>query len=188
MIAAGFPGSQRHRARFVIGHCHRCRLYYRRDGSPPLEPPDPDPGLLSQRGFRTRFKRRFRRQCRQATVFEGSGFGRVILTATDSTQYAWEGEKIIGGAENSVFTHHLIEGIRTGQADMNADGWVALDEWFDYVYDHVVQETPRQTPGKWSYKQQGDIWIARDPHPAPPKPTLPQVIIGHHGRSAFLGA
>ncbi|MCI0552820.1 MAG: caspase family protein, partial [Anaerolineae bacterium] len=26
-----------------------------------------------------------------ATAFEGSGFGRVVLTATDATQYAWEG-------------------------------------------------------------------------------------------------
>ena len=33
-----------------------------------------------------------------ATVFEGSGFGRVILTATYATEYAWEGEKIIGAA------------------------------------------------------------------------------------------
>jgi uncharacterized caspase-like protein len=27
-----------------------------------------------------------------ATTFEGSGYGRVVLTATDATQYAWEGD------------------------------------------------------------------------------------------------
>ena len=44
-----------------------------------------------------------------ATAFEGSGFGRVVLTATDATQYAWEGDKVIGGTQKSVFTHFLIE-------------------------------------------------------------------------------
>ncbi|HBX68161.1 MAG TPA: ABC transporter substrate-binding protein, partial [Chloroflexi bacterium] len=36
-----------------------------------------------------------------ATAFEGSGYGRVVLTASDATQYAWEGEQIIGAADNS---------------------------------------------------------------------------------------
>ena len=43
---------------------------------------------------------------------------------------------------------------------------------YDYVYEKVVTVTPRQTPGKWSYKQQGDIVIARNPHPAA-KPAVP---------------
>ena len=45
-----------------------------------------------------------------ATAFEGTGRGRVVLTATDSTQYAWEGDQVIGDVENSLFTHYLIEG------------------------------------------------------------------------------
>jgi uncharacterized caspase-like protein len=40
-----------------------------------------------------------------AEAFEGTGLGRVILTATDSTQYAWDGDEIIGDAPNSLFTH-----------------------------------------------------------------------------------
>ena len=98
-------------------------------------------------------------------AFEGLGYGRVILTATDATQYAWEGDKVIGQADRSVFTHYLIEGLRTGEADANHDGAITLDEIYDYVYERVVEATPRQTPGKWSYKQQGDIVIAHNPHP-----------------------
>ena len=64
-----------------------------------------------------------------AAAFQGSGSGRVILTATDATQYAWEGDRIIGQADNSLFTHYLLEGLRTGEADQNQDGWVTLDEW-----------------------------------------------------------
>ncbi|HKZ87081.1 MAG TPA: caspase family protein [Anaerolineae bacterium] len=97
-------------------------------------------------------------------AFEGIGYGRVILTATDATQYAWEGDKVIGQADRSVFTHYLIEGLRTGDADTDHDGMITLDEIYDYVYEQVVTVTPKQTPGKWSYKQQGDIVIARNPH------------------------
>ncbi len=98
-------------------------------------------------------------------AFEGTGFGRVVLTATDATQYAWEGDQIIGEAENSVFTHFMIEGLQTGSADLDGDGQVAVDELYDYIYEQVVKKTPKQTPGKWSYKQQGDIIIARNPVP-----------------------
>ena len=52
-----------------------------------------------------------------ATAFEGSGFGRVVLTATDATQYAWEGDQVIGNTQKSVFTHFLIEGLK-GEADL----------------------------------------------------------------------
>jgi sugar lactone lactonase YvrE/tetratricopeptide (TPR) repeat protein len=96
-----------------------------------------------------------------ATAFEGTGFGRVVLTATDATQYAWEGERVIGDAENSLFTHYLVRGLQSGEADANRDGQITIDELYDYVYAHVVQQSPKQTPGKWSFKEQGEIIIAR---------------------------
>ena len=114
-----------------------------------------------------------------ASAFEGTGYGRVVLTATDSTQYAWEGDEVIGEAENSVFTHYLIEGLRTGAADMDADGRISLDELYDYVYEQVVNKTPKQTPGKSSYKQQGEIVIARNPRPIKPKPAELPVELRH---------
>lgn len=96
-----------------------------------------------------------------ASAFEGSGFGRVVLTATDSTQYAWEGDKVIGNTQKSVFTHFLIEGLK-GEADHNGDGCIDIDELYDYAYEQIVQRTPKQTPGKWSYKQRGGNIILRD--------------------------
>jgi uncharacterized caspase-like protein/pSer/pThr/pTyr-binding forkhead associated (FHA) protein len=109
-------------------------------------------------------------------AFEGLGYGRVVLTATDATQYAWEGDQVIGQADRSVFTHYLIEGLRTGEADLDHDGTITLDEMYDYVYEKVVTATPKQTPGKWSYKQQGDIVIAHNPHP-PARPAAPPLEI-----------
>lgn len=98
------------------------------------------------------------------TTFEGSGFGRVVLTASDSTQYALEGDQVIKQSELSLFTHFLLEGLKTGEADANNDGLIALDEWYDYTYARVISETPRQVPHKWSYNQQGDLIIARNPY------------------------
>ena len=109
-----------------------------------------------------------------ATAFEGTGRGRVVLTATDSTQYAWDGDQVLGESENSLFTHYMIEGLRTGDADRDEDGLITIDELYDYVYDHVLNETPRQTPGKWAYGQQGEIVIAQNA--AANRATLPPEI------------
>jgi formylglycine-generating enzyme required for sulfatase activity len=104
-----------------------------------------------------------------ATAFEGSGFGRVVLTATDATQYAWEGDKVIGNTQKSVFTHFLIEGLR-GNADRNGDGRIDVDELYEYAYEEVVRQTPKQTPQKWSYRQQGDIVLRENLKPRQVKP------------------
>jgi hypothetical protein len=97
------------------------------------------------------------------TTFEGVGFGRVVLTASDSTQYAFEGNQVIEQTELSLFTHFLLEGLETGKADLNNDGYIALDEWYDYTYTQVLSSTPKQVPHKWSYHQQGDLIIAKNP-------------------------
>ncbi len=94
--------------------------------------------------------------------FEGRG--RVVLTASDAIQYAFEEDKVIGEGSHSVFTRHLIQGLETGEADLDDDGWISLDELYDYVYGRVTGETPQQTPRKWVFDLQGEIRIARNPH------------------------
>lgn len=98
-----------------------------------------------------------------AATFEVKGYGRVVLTATDATQYAWEDEKITGEAANSVFTYYLIQGLQTGEADRDEDGVITLDELHDYVYEQVVKATPKQTPLKFVDTQAGQIAVARSP-------------------------
>ena len=90
-----------------------------------------------------------------ASAFEG-GYGRIILTASDSTQFAWEGDKVIGETDNSLFTHYLVEGLE-GEADLDGDGRITVDELYDYAYEKVRFATPKQTPSKFSSKQQGEI-------------------------------
>lgn len=96
-----------------------------------------------------------------ATAFEGTGYGRVVLTASDTTQFAWEGDKVIGETENSLFTHFLVKGLE-GDADRDGDGRITIDELYDYAYEQIVSITPKQTPGKWSYRQQGEIVLRQN--------------------------
>ncbi|MDQ0763070.1 caspase, EACC1-associated type [Streptomyces canus] len=74
------------------------------------------------------------------------GRGRTVLTATDATQYSFEGNEAHGHAAQSVFTRHLVEGLRDGSADLDGDGDITLDELYSYVHDRVVEEMPQQRP------------------------------------------
>jgi hypothetical protein len=98
-----------------------------------------------------------------ASAFE-AGYGRIILTASDSTQFAWEGDRVIGETDNSLFTHFLVEGVE-GEADMDGDGRITVDELYDYAYDKVKLATPKQTPSKFSSKQQGEIVLRQSIRP-----------------------
>ncbi len=103
-------------------------------------------------------------------AFEGNGFGRVVLTASDATQFAWEGNKVIGETTtNSLFTHFLVKGLE-GEADTNGDGIITVDELYDYTYAEIVNRTPKQTPGKWTYKEQGQIILTSRVKPQTVKP------------------
>jgi formylglycine-generating enzyme required for sulfatase activity len=111
-----------------------------------------------------------------AQAFEG-GFGRIVLTATDAVQFAWEGDKVIGDTQNSVFTHFLIQGLK-GEAGRNSDGKISVDDLYEYAYEQVVKRTPKQTPSKWSYKQQGEIYLRENLKPREVKPApLPQDLL-----------
>jgi YVTN family beta-propeller protein len=78
--------------------------------------------------------------------FEGRG--RAVLTASDATQYAFEGEVPDGGAPQSLFTHYMVRGLRTGEADLDGDGDICLDDLYSYVHDHVTDRVPHQRPKK----------------------------------------
>lgn len=99
-------------------------------------------------------------------VLAGNGYGRVILTASNAVEYAWERDELLGATEKSVFTHFIVEGLRTGAADVDQDGEISLDELYEYVYEQVVKNAKsKQTPQKWTQKVEGQIVIARSPAP-----------------------
>jgi hypothetical protein len=106
------------------------------------------------------------------------GRGRAVITASSAMEYAFEGGELADTQElqPSVFTSALVQGLATGEADRDQDGMVALDELYDYVYDKVRAATPNQTPGKWTFGVQGDLYIARRARPVTtPAPLPPQL-------------
>ncbi|MDP9227251.1 MAG: caspase family protein, partial [Actinomycetota bacterium] len=95
----------------------------------------------------------------------GGGRGRVVITASSAMEYAFEGTTLTdsSGPTPSLFTGALVEGITSGEADRDQDGQVGLHELYDYVHDKVRARTPNQTPSKWEFGVQGDLFIARNP-------------------------
>lgn len=108
-----------------------------------------------------------------------SGRGRAVLTASGAVEYAFEGGELTesGDPAPSVFTTAMVRGLTTGQADRDQDGYVDLDELYDYIYDAVREVTPHQTPGKWTFGVQGDLVIARRRTPVSEPAALPPELV-----------
>jgi len=91
------------------------------------------------------------------------GRGRAVITASGALEYAFEDQQLAEGSEpqTSVFTTAMVRGLASGEADRDQDGYVGLDELYDYVYDAVRSVTTSQTPSKWTFGVQGDLQLAR---------------------------
>jgi len=102
----------------------------------------------------------------------GHGRGRAILTASRAYEYSFEGEPLPDARPTgSVFTTALVEGLRTGKADTNRDGYISVEEAYDYAYDHLQKQGAAQTPQKWLYGGESAIWLAASPARPSVKPT-----------------
>ncbi|MDA2803364.1 caspase, EACC1-associated type [Nocardiopsis suaedae] len=90
------------------------------------------------------------------------GRGWAVVTASNAIEYAFEGGHLAEDAPPtpSVFTGALVDALTTGEADMNEDGLVSLDELYDYLFERVRAENPNQTPS-CSMHVQGDVYLAR---------------------------
>ncbi|WP_112236939.1 caspase, EACC1-associated type [Kribbella monticola] len=94
----------------------------------------------------------------------GGGRGRVIVTASSAMEYAFEGGQLATDASKpspSVFTSAVVDGLTTGEADRDGDGWVGLTELVGFVTDRVHRVTPNQNPQMWTFGAQGELLIAR---------------------------
>lgn len=92
--------------------------------------------------------------------FEPKGRGRVVLTASRSTEYSFEGDQATGEGVPSVFTNAIVNGLRTGDADGDKDGLITVTDLYHYVYNHVREAEPRQTPELWTYGAEGSLLVA----------------------------
>jgi hypothetical protein len=104
----------------------------------------------------------------------GGGRGRAVITASSAMEYAFEGDHLADdqSRQPSVFTAALVDGLATGDADRDQDGWISLNELYDYVFDRVRGVNPHQTPSR-DVEMQGELYLARGRAVVTPSP-LPQ--------------
>jgi len=86
-----------------------------------------------------------------------SGMGKIIISSCGEFQRARERDELGHG----VFTHCLLEGLKTGDADADKDGKIGIDELFSFVQTLMKKLAADQTPHKWGDDQTGDIYIAK---------------------------
>lgn len=76
-----------------------------------------------------------------AEQFPVQGKGTLVLAASGSLQYAFEDK------QNSIFAKALVDGLRTGAADIDGDGWISVHDLYEYAYDRMrdigVGQIPR---------------------------------------------
>ena len=103
------------------------------------------------------------------------GRGRAVITASNAMEYAFEGDRVADDQHQrpSVFTGALVKGLVTGDADRDEDGWISLNELYDYIFNEVREQNPHQTPSR-QVELEGDLYLARSqrrrirPVPIPP--------------------
>jgi hypothetical protein len=103
-----------------------------------------------------------------------AGRGAVVITASSAMEYALEPStrkvSLLDPPARSVFTAALVDGLRTGDADLDRDGTVRVGELYEYVYARVRAASPQQTP-TMTGSVQGDFVVARGARgPAFPEP------------------
>lgn len=108
--------------------------------------------------------------CCHAGAFKGTGIpgnlrgiGRFLLTSSRRGQLSVDTKEEWGA---SAFTRHFVGGLLLGTLDANADGYVSLNELYDYTLTRLREET-KQIPQRHFDKTVGDVAIARAPAMTP---------------------
>lgn len=101
-----------------------------------------------------------------------TGRGCLVMTASNHVEHAFEiGSGPAPGERTapSFFTEAIIEGLRTGDADLDADGEIEAGELYTYVHERVRSRTEHQTPSR-NDRVSGPIFVAhsRKSPPLPP--------------------
>lgn len=99
----------------------------------------------------------FKVEVRDHTAAEGM----AIITSSAASENSMESDRLGG----SVFTHHLLNGLR-GAADRNGDGKITLSEAYEHTFSETVRSSGRtlnlQHPTySWDVKGRGEVVLTR---------------------------
>src|SRR5262249_14696749 len=99
----------------------------------------------------------------------GTGRGRAVLTASRASEYSYEGTPLPSAATGgSVFTAALVDGLRSGDADRDGDGYISVEDAYAYTADRVKATGGAQIPHRCLYGGDGAIILAPNPPRLPP--------------------
>ncbi|MBB5806909.1 chaperonin GroEL [Saccharothrix ecbatanensis] len=97
-----------------------------------------------------------------AAVIDDVGTGYVVMTASNAYEYAFEQDSLsLDAPLASLFTDVLIEGLTSGAADLDGDGWIDVNELFTYAQGEVRVRRPDQTPQFFAHGSSQPLRIAR---------------------------
>lgn len=114
------------------------------------------------------------------------GEGRAVLTSSTSTQFAFEQQ----GVDTSTYTRYIVEGLETGAADRDEDGWISVDELHEYAAKKVQESTPAMKPEIYPVKGGFKIKLAKAPSNDPKLTYLREVeywVEGGNGEISVAG-
>ncbi|NEO46011.1 MAG: CHAT domain-containing protein [Moorea sp. SIO4A3] len=97
------------------------------------------------------------------------GEGRAILAS--STEYSFSQLD----KQLSIYTQYLVEGIETGDADLNRDRVISLDELHKYIENKIKETLPDMKPKIYTDQEGSKIKIARAPRDHSPVSDTPLV-------------
>jgi uncharacterized caspase-like protein len=92
------------------------------------------------------------------------GQGRAVLTSSSATEYSFEQKE----ADLSVYTRYWVEGLETGAADADSDGWISVDELHNYTCRKVRESAPAMQPRIYAAEEGYNIVLAKAPVGDPP--------------------
>ncbi|MGW0941491.1 caspase, EACC1-associated type [Streptomyces sp. NPDC002623] len=87
-----------------------------------------------------------------STDFEqltSEGIGEYVLTSSGAYERSW-----VSG-DRSIFTRFLVEGIESEEADLNGDGFIDVEELYEFARIRTTELKTYQTPTLSKYGAQG---------------------------------
>jgi hypothetical protein len=107
-----------------------------------------------------------------ASIFEGSGYGRVVLCPEAAGQCSPAENEVHRKTEDDRLLPYLIQGLQTGAADEDDDEQIGVGELYEYLNRQAAEHTAGQKIRKWSYLEQDEFIIARSPVKRRQRPSI----------------
>jgi EAL domain-containing protein (putative c-di-GMP-specific phosphodiesterase class I) len=89
--------------------------------------------------------------------------GRVVMASSSHLQLSFGRKE---NSELSIYTNYLVDGLKTGEADLDEDGVISVRDLHRYVSSKTREHSPSTAPKLITFKDLGfDIVLAKSPRP-----------------------